>query len=376
MNFKDTLISAELVLETGEVPLIIGESGIGKTALAKKLANKNNFKLVVIDGNLLKEGEIGGLPTIESYKSIDSNGNFQEKKATIYAVHTKLKEIDEEILNGNKVLLFIDEINRCEHTVQQELMNLILNREINGYKLHNDVKILAAMNPSNKYGEDFDYQVVDMDAAQENRFVWLNMENDYIDWISWAIEFGIETEVIEFISTFPEYLQKINEEDVRATPRSYEGISKTLKLYKEKKEIIPRAVFLNVIKGNVGRVIAEEFISFIESNHEALISFEKVFCRNYIDEEVIEIIKKETHTRLYLTAINILKILESNIFSFEKESSFYINRFVKFLKLYPIDLMVGIMKDMKNNYPVIYKLALEDQEFVDAYFEAYSAIRG
>ena len=64
MNFKDTLISAELVLETGEVPLIIGESGIGKTALAKKLANKNNFKLVVIDGNLLKEGEIGGLPTI------------------------------------------------------------------------------------------------------------------------------------------------------------------------------------------------------------------------------------------------------------------------------------------------------------------------
>lgn len=376
MNFKDTLISAELVLETGEVPLIIGESGIGKTALAKKLANKNNFKLVVIDGNLLKEGEIGGLPTIESYKSIDSNGNFQEKKATIYAVHTKLKEIDEEILNGNKVLLFIDEINRCEHTVQQELMNLILNREINGYKLHNDVKILAAMNPSNKYGEDFDYQVVDMDAAQENRFVWLNMENDYIDWISWAIEFGIETEVIEFISTFPEYLQKINEEDVRATPRSYERISKTLKLYKEKKEIIPRAVFLNVIKGNVGRVIAEEFISFIESNHEALISFEKVFCRNYIDEEVIEIIKKETHTRLYLTAINILKILESNIFSFEKESSFYINRFIKFLKLYPIDLMVGIMKDMKNNYPVIYKLALEDQEFVDAYFEAYSAIRG
>ena len=376
MNFKDTLISAELVLETGEVPLIIGESGIGKTALAKKLANKNNFKLVVIDGNLLKEGEIGGLPTIESYKSIDSNGNLQEKKATIYAVHTKLKEIDEEILNGNKVLLFIDEINRCEHTVQQELMNLILNREINGYKLHNNVKILAAMNPSNKYGEDFDYQVVDMDAAQENRFVWLNMENDYIDWISWAIEFGIETEVIEFISTFPEYLQKINEEDVRATPRSYERISKTLKLYKEKKEIIPRAVFLNIIKGNVGRVIAEEFISFIESNHEALISFEKVFCRNYIDEEVIEIIKKETHTRLYLTAINILKILESNIFSFEKESSFYINRFVKFLKLYPIDLMVGIMKDMKNNYPVIYKLALEDQEFVDAYFEAYSAIRG
>ena len=79
MNFIDTLKSVELVLETNEVPLIIGESGIGKTALAKKLAKENNWSLVVIDGNLLKEGEIGGLPTIESYKSIDSNGNFQEK---------------------------------------------------------------------------------------------------------------------------------------------------------------------------------------------------------------------------------------------------------------------------------------------------------
>ena len=234
MNFKDTLISAELVLETGEVPLIIGESGIGKTALAKKLANKNNFKLVVIDGNLLKEGEIGGLPTIESYKSIDSNGNFQEKKATIYAVHTKLKEIDEEILNGNKVLLFIDEINRCEHTVQQELMNLILNREINGYKLHDDVKILAAMNPSSKYGSDFDYQVVDMDAAQENRFVWLNMEPDYNQWLNWAMDAGIEQKVIEFISTFPEYLHRINEDDVRATPRSYERVSRVIRFIKNR----------------------------------------------------------------------------------------------------------------------------------------------
>ena len=59
-----------------------------------------------------------------------------------------------EIEKGNNVLLFIDELNRCEHAVQQELMNLILNREINGYKLNKDVKILAAMNPSNEYGAE------------------------------------------------------------------------------------------------------------------------------------------------------------------------------------------------------------------------------
>ena len=67
MNFIDTLNSVDLVLSTGEVPLVVGESGIGKTALARKLAKNNDWSLVVIDGNLLKQGEIGGLPTIESY---------------------------------------------------------------------------------------------------------------------------------------------------------------------------------------------------------------------------------------------------------------------------------------------------------------------
>ena len=70
--------------------------------------------------------------------------NKLEEEVNNHPLKDKLSyaiELAKEILNGNKVLLFIDEINRCEHTVQQELMNLILNREINGYKLHNDVKI-------------------------------------------------------------------------------------------------------------------------------------------------------------------------------------------------------------------------------------------
>jgi len=374
MNFIDTLKSVELVLSTGEVPLVVGESGIGKTALAKKLAKDNGWTLVTIDGNLLKEGEIGGLPTVESYESIDANGNKIEKKTTIYAIHNKLREIDEEINNGRSVLLFIDEINRCEHTVQQELMNLILNREINGYKLPENVKILAAMNPSSKYGSDFDYQVVDMDAAQENRFVWLNMDPDHNGWIKWAIGAGIETKVIEFISTFPEYLHKINDEDVRATPRSYERVSKTYKMYKEQQDTIPRSVFVNVIKGNVGKVIAEEFVSFVETNCSPLISFDDVFSKENLDENVIERIENESHTRLYITAMNILKTLENKIIEDENDT-FLVNRFVEFLGKYPIDLMVGIMKDMKISYNGVYQKAIENENFVDVYFQAYNSIR-
>lgn len=377
MNFNDTLKSAELVIATNEVPLIVGESGIGKTALAKTLARKHGWSFVVIDGNLLKEGEIGGLPTVEEYRIKDSEGRAVSKKATIYAVHTKLREIDNLILKGKEVLLFIDEINRCEHSVQQELMNLILNREINGYKLHDKVKILAAMNPSSKYGSDFDYQVVDMDAAQENRFVWLNMESDAQGWIKWAIENQIDNKIIEFISTFPEHLHSINEDDIRATPRSFERVSKSYKLYEKNKDSIPRRVFLNVLKGNLGRIIAEQLMDFIDSDNVALISPEEIFEKENLQEETKERISKESHTRLYLTSSNIINYINKKIQDVErKDIDKIISRFVEFLKLYPIDLMIGIMQDMRESKSNIYSLVLNNEDFVEAYFAAYTEIKG
>ncbi|MFA9377641.1 MAG: ATP-binding protein [Lachnotalea sp.] len=376
MNFADTIKSVHLVLATGEVPLIVGESGIGKTALAKVIAKENNWKLITIDGNLLKEGEIGGLPTIETYVEVDDKGNRIERKTTIYAIHHKLREIDEEQAKKSTILLFIDEINRCEHAVQQELMNLILNREINGYRLNDDVKILAAMNPSSKYGSNFDYQVVDMDEAQENRFVWLYMEAEYMQWLGWAIDVGIEQQVIAFISTFPEYLHKMNEDSISATPRSYERISKAYKVYMEKKDSIPRSVFINVIKGNVGKLIAEEFINFVESDSSPLLSYEDVFEGDALSEEVQERIQEESHTRLYLSAKNILKNLEVNMKSNIHEVGYYINRFIGLLSIYPVDLRVGIMKDMKSSYPDVYQYAIENETFVDLYFQAVASIRG
>ncbi|MBZ9615939.1 ATP-binding protein [Clostridium estertheticum] len=372
MNLKDTMLSVELVIETNEVPLIVGESGIGKTALAKTLSKNKGWSLVIIDGNLLKEGEIGGLPTVEDYSFKDINGKEVQSKSTVYAVHTKLQEIDKLINDGKEVFLFIDEINRCEHTVQQELMNLILNREINGYKLDNRVKILAAMNPSSKYGEDFDYQVVDMDAAQENRFVLLHMECDSKAWISWAIENNLEQKVIEFISTFPEYLlNNQNDEQIRATPRSYERVSKVYKIYKENKNTIPKRIFLNIIKGNIGNRIANEFMSFTQEDNETLISFDDVFAGEVLSQEIITKMKNETHTRLYLTAKNIIYTLDNKAIL---DSD--IKRFIELLGIYPVDLGVGIMQDIKESSNNVYKLCLENEAFVEMYFKAYNQIKG
>lgn len=377
MNFTDALMTTELVLESGAVPLLIGESGIGKTALIKKLCSKKEYYNIVIDGNMLKEGEIGGLPTVEEYR-VYIDGKEERRKRTVYAVHTKLQEIDKALSEKPKrtILLFIDEINRCEHTVQQELMNIILNREINGYRLPENVFVAAAMNPSNKYEKysGSDYQVVDMDPAQEDRFVWIELEAEVKTWLGWGLEEGnIHRDVLDFISSFPEYLHTpYSNEMVKATPRSWERVSNSYKVFLQKKESVPSRILLNIIRGNVGGSIAQEFYNFIENIKNPLIFPEDIFNETSISEEMKARVKKESHSRLYMTAKNILHYIKDC-----EDKKDKVRLFSEFIQNYPQDLKLGIMREIKEDHEEsIYKDFLDDDSFIEGFFQIYNEIEG
>lgn len=359
MRYSEVLSAAELVMEGNDVPLIIGESGIGKTALAREIAKKNNYTLITIDANLLKEGEIGGLPTVECGR-------------TKYATHNKLVQVCECTNLDRKVLLFIDELNRCEHAVQQELMNLILNREINGFVLHDNVKILAAMNPSNKYENyrDSEYAVVDMDPAQEDRFVWLEMDVDVKEWIKWGMSKSgnIDEDIIEFISTFPEYLHTPHSNDsIKATPRSYERVSKAYKIYKKNKERYSFDVFLSTVKGNLGVSISTDFASFIKSKKKPMVKAEEVFSYDILPNHIKERLESENNSRLYILAKTCLFYLDG-LDEFNNELSI----FGEILNYYPRDLRLGIMKEIKSEGSrKVYEGLLDEDEFLEAFFAIY-----
>ena len=360
MKYSEILNTVNLIIEVGDVPLIIGESGIGKTALVKDLARINGYETVTIDANLLKEGEIGGLPIVRDGK-------------TIYATHYKLIDLNRKASKNNgEALLFIDELNRCEHAVQQELMNLILNREINGYVLPHGVKVVAAMNPSNKYDnfENSEYQVVDMDPAQEDRFVWLNMESDIKEWIRWGMGKGnIHPDIIEFLSAFPGYLHTPDtKENLKATPRSWERISKAYTLYKSK-EKYPLNILLNVVKGNVGVSIATDFANFIANKKKPLMNAKELFSYEVLPEEIKDELYNESQSRLYILAKSALNYLEDN----NKISN--IALFSEILKCYPRDLRLGIMKEIRKDYSKsLYEALLDSDEFMEAFFEIYVSI--
>lgn len=360
MNYSECLNTVDLIIESNDVPLIVGESGVGKTSLVKYIAKSHGYYLVVIDANLLKEGEIGGLPIVEN-------------KVTLYATHHKLMEIDEALKEKEnaKVILFIDELNRCEHAVAQELMNLILNREINGYVLDKRVKVIAAMNPSNKNDGFYNsqYEVVDMDPAQEDRFVWVELDSDIKEWIKWAMsENGnINEHIVEFLSTFPEYLHTPNsDETIKATPRSWERISKSYDVYLKNKEKYSLNTFLNVVKGNVGRNIGSDFANFLTHLKKPLIKVKDIFSDEVLSSELKEEIQKENHSRLYILVKNAIKYIEN--IPTEKN----INLFSELLNLYPRDLRLGIMKEIKRDYKNgIYEKLLDNEKFLDAFFNIF-----
>ena len=80
-------------------------------------------------------------------------------------------------------LLFIDELNRTEPQTMKELMNIVLNKNINGYDLPWWVTIVGAVNPSS---QNSTYATNEMDDAQKDRFLKIVVDAKLSDWVDYA----------------------------------------------------------------------------------------------------------------------------------------------------------------------------------------------
>lgn len=419
MNFKDTKLAAELTMLSGGVPIIVGERGIGKTALARLIANENDFHYVGLDANLLKEGEIGGLPTVVGtdvekieelktlvkkfyakakgdneeyasklinalYKKGFSNDKAEESLRTVYAIHRTLhlalKLVEDKSKQG--VLFAIDEFNRCEHAVQQELMNLILNREINGAKLPENIYLMAMQNPSSRFKqfEDSEYQTVDMDPAQEDRFVWYFMESDAPEWLDWAskiineetMETQVHSHVIEFIATNPEVLNvPDSQDDIKPSPRSWERLSNTLKLLdKTKKDKYPQHIVYNMYKGNIGETVSTQLDTFIKESDNPIPKPEEILeNKKGVPQDIEDRLTSEANPRLLVATKNCMNYLLKEKNSKKKIESHKLDNFLHVLGLVPKDVMVMIMINLINDYNPIHKELAKNVEYLNLYQE-------
>jgi hypothetical protein len=83
------------------------------------------------------------------------------------------------------VLLFLDEVDRATMEVRQGLFELTDSRKINGWQLHPETLIVAAVN-GGEHGAQ--YQVGEMDPAELDRWTVFDVEPSVEDWLRWAQE--------------------------------------------------------------------------------------------------------------------------------------------------------------------------------------------
>src|SRR5699024_10276667 len=120
-----------LLENTVIVPSITGHAGIGKTQLVQSIAQEDGYYFKEMTCSLLQEGDLA-MPIPDRLEESSSDKMARVK----YILHTALVEIIEyhdENPNG-KSILFLDEFNRATSSVQSELMNLVLQRDIMGTK--------------------------------------------------------------------------------------------------------------------------------------------------------------------------------------------------------------------------------------------------
>ena len=243
-------------------PLLSGRHGIGKSMLVKQVADDINGVLLTVEGGSLKEGEITGLP----YQYMDEKGKIsfrflpyyvveriQKKEKEIYLLNHSKEESDalkgdinrysdNDIKPSEKislllekkiqpVIVFFDEINRSDPQVYKELMNILLTRSVNGYNFPWWVFFVGAMNPANSSST---YQTNEMDPAQLDRFIKLDVKSNSVDFLNYAKANDISPVIQDFIKGHRNDLFADDDElddDVTSTPspRGYDMLDTILK---------------------------------------------------------------------------------------------------------------------------------------------------
>ena len=152
------------------------------------------------------------------------------------------------------VTLFLDEMNQAAPAVQGSAFQLVLDRRLGKYELPDNVVIVAAGNRESDKGVSFR-----MPTPLANRFVHLEVKQDYESWNEWAVKNRVHKDVVGFIGFAKDALFDFNPRSSSrafATPRSWSFVSQFL--YDED---ATDAELADLIAGTIGDGLAVKFMA-------------------------------------------------------------------------------------------------------------------
>lgn len=166
MRFNDVLKKTMLaVLKTGRVAYLRGEGGIGKSKFLECFASEFGFSYYHLASNQLAEKADLTAVQYEPHPT-------KPRKNPVYYPHKTIQNAIDfaEDNPTEKVLLFLDEINRTSSDVTSALLTLSTEREIGSERIPKNIYLVAA---GNDHGN-----VTQLDTASISRFWVCDVEPD------------------------------------------------------------------------------------------------------------------------------------------------------------------------------------------------------
>ena len=257
------------VIDAGFPVLIRGRHGIGKSEVVYQFASERGLPVVERRASQMTEGDLMGLPSIDG-------------ESTRWNAPDWLKEACD-----NAVVLFLDEVDRATMEVRQGIFELTDSRKLNGWHLHPQTRIFAAVNGGEHSGAS-SYQVGEMDPAELDRWTVFDVEPTVSDWLDWA-NGKVDSVVWDFINQNHAHLEHkpdaggYEPNKVYPSRRSWVRFNDTVDtaclLAEPKQNLAP---LYNLAAAFLGFEAAVSFRDFVE-NYERIVTVEDILVHGKVD---------------------------------------------------------------------------------------------
>jgi hypothetical protein len=226
------------------IPVMLwGSPGVGKSDLVHSMG------LPVIDLRLsqLDAVDLRGLPRVENGQTTWCPPDF--------------------LPTSGEGILFLDELNQADRSVQAAAYQLILDRRVGNYELPPGWTIVAAGNRLS------DAALANpLSSALKNRMAHIEVETTLEDWVEWALQHNIHEAIVAFLKFRPELLNTFDptkrEISSFATPRSWSFLSRLL-------TTSPNASPYSLAVSTVGEAVATEFTAYL-AIYKDLLTYEEI----------------------------------------------------------------------------------------------------
>ena len=195
VDFATFLSVVPHILDAKLPVLLRGRHGVGKSEVVYQTAAVRGLPVVERRASQMTEGDLLGLPDT-------ADTDIDGRKATTWNAPDWLVTACTQ-----PVVIFLDEVDRATMEVRTELFELTDRRKINGWHLHADTLIIAAVN-GGEHGAQ--YQVGEMDPAELDRWTVFDVEPTCEDWLTWAKD-NVDGLVWDFINTNRNHLEHSGE---------------------------------------------------------------------------------------------------------------------------------------------------------------------